>query len=396
MDLPSIIQIVLAIILLVSMVATYFSSKTWQIAQVVLVFLILLASAAYWYLAAATLKLHQSHRDQVARLEEEVRDYEQKIAALATGTDDESVRSALSLDGVDLESDGVRQLKLAIAKLTLDRGRVWHECQAQDIGRDGSATIVIEKPAPHAISAEAILFIFEEGPVDEGAKYLGEFKVAAADEGSIQVQPVAPATKEQVDKLSGSELPWVLYEVMPIDRHDIFADMDEETLAAMLPEASVPEYLKDGQEAEADDPPDRVIENRYVRELRDYEYQFAEVDKLEALLAADIERIKADSLRLKDALEKVKKNVTTRGVEKGKLDTDLASFVREHDLVAAHRAAVARQYTILQRLVATTLQNNRRLVARLAQAQLDAAQAIDRRTGQISATAPALGQVVRP
>ncbi len=156
-----------------------------------------------------------------------------------------------------------------------------------------------------------------------GKQYLGEFRVTEAAGQTATIVPTLDMTDFQRQRLSSSHGPWQMYETMPPDRHDIFANTtpeEEAKLRQMIPEVSLQEYLRDGKEAVTDDDPHRVIgldENGkrlpadqmaraakkiYERRLRDYGQEFRKLAGRRAVLITNREGLQSDIQRLAGAL----------------------------------------------------------------------------------------------
>ena len=109
------------------------------------------------------------------------------------------------------------------------------------------------------------------------------------------LQPVLPLDEFERRRLAASPGPWIIYETMPLDRHEIFAGKTDQELQQLLPKKTVNEYIRDGKPSTADDDPVRVVgfdENGkplppgdiskatkkiYERRLRDYAAEFDEM-----------------------------------------------------------------------------------------------------------------------
>ena len=95
----------------------------------------------------------------------------------------------------------------------------------------------------------------------DGGRYLGNLQVAEADQKvgtKLVLEPTRELDGAEGQRLKASKGPWSLYEIMPVDRHDAFLDLDgkpltAEVLKTMLPADSLDEYLKDGKPAEPTD-----------------------------------------------------------------------------------------------------------------------------------------------
>jgi hypothetical protein len=404
MDAKSAIQIGLAVAVLLSFFATYLSAKTWHVAHVVLVFFVFLAAGVFWYLSAATMKAHKTYQEEHDRLKARAEQLAEMNDALRNGTTDARVLADLQADSITL-SAGIDELAHQIHRMTLDRGRVWRDTQPEGVEADGAAQVSIEAPVPHQIAVGTVLFLFEQDTDDQAGRYLGEFEVTAAPEGSITLAPLLQMDQVSLTRLTKSPGPWALYEVMPIDRHDVFAGLEEAELKAMIPAASAVEYLRDGTEAEADDPAervvgfkrdgtvagpeeqDRVVERKYIRELRDYERLFRALNKQQFESINSRERLTRDKSLLDDALAKAKADVAFREEEKKRLAADLDYFQKELGLVTAHAQKIDALLKTIQSRVDALLAQNRQIAASIAKRQLEMAAEIERRTGTVPAAA---------
>ena len=148
----------------------------------------------------------------------------------------------------------------------------------------------------HGIVAKTVLYGFTESPLavlnDEqrGAlvagstlniagretfckvpwKYLGQFQVTSVTPTSVTLSPMLPLTTGQVATARAGKSSWVLYELCPVDSHQIFADLDETQLKTLFAartmavqgedyERLVGEYVRDGKTGDKrTDPPDRL------------------------------------------------------------------------------------------------------------------------------------------
>ena len=75
-----------------------------------------------------------------------------------------------------------------------------------------------------------VLFAFQQQPVAQGGKYLGEFKVTAGDgtAKTIEIAPNLPLTDEDRQRLAQAKGPLTLYFVMPVDDAKLYAAMTPE------------------------------------------------------------------------------------------------------------------------------------------------------------------------
>ena len=136
--------------------------------------------------------------------------------------------------------------------------------------KTGAVTVALPSPLPAGKdqNERTVLYLFEDGPPQapgangalRGPQYLGEFSTAPVA-GALQatLQPVLPLDQFERQRLAASRVPWIIYDTMPMDEHDIFAGMTDQQLKQLLPKQSVNDYLRDGKPATADDDPARVV-----------------------------------------------------------------------------------------------------------------------------------------
>jgi hypothetical protein len=149
-----------------------------------------------------------------------------------------------------------------------------------------------------------VVYAFTEKADESGrllpTSYLGEFVVADNQNGTVTLTPTLRSP--QYDKVVGESNQWSLYELMPLDSHDAFAEvgsassedalfgrMDPDVLNkifAALPESNrqavIDSYTRDGQAANDNDPPDVVWER--IKFIKDFSL---DVDSLQVSTALD-------------------------------------------------------------------------------------------------------------
>lgn len=212
--------------------------------------------------------------------------------------------------------DAVVPAQGMLRRLTADRGRVWRQLNLlqsaggtyqlefpvldTDPGDDlvdgavdplGEDPAAPGQPAPVAQSSESlptntVVYAFAEEIDEEAGRhipnyYLGEYVVKESQGGQVTLQPTMqlfPAQQQRID--GGAATSWTLYELLPLDSHDvfvmpgskpsedeIFGTMDEETIRAMfadvptennLQQELIESYLRDGKRAEEGDAVDEV------------------------------------------------------------------------------------------------------------------------------------------
>jgi hypothetical protein len=198
----------------------------------------------------------------------------------------------------DKDKQSIAQLKLALSKLVVNRGRVWTDCEPRTVDQRTGA-VGVRTLSPPNLAANNILYVFEAVP-DEVAdgiadrRYVGEFRVTQAGDPNpqddaapnISLQPTSKLDAAEIQRLQQSRGPWLLYEAMPLDSHEPFAGKSEDQIRALFPkpaneppgvqgvptlaeivEATIQDYLKHGKPAQDDDPLDRkVVKLRFTKD----------------------------------------------------------------------------------------------------------------------------------
>ena len=204
----------------------------------VLVWVIGVTSVALFYMAARTLKTHQYLREPAQKYERKIKQVQEQNHILLEGGENQG----------EPAQPGIRQRRIELAKLLLDRHRVWFKCDPKvKLNRqDGTAeiTVAVDHPDPHGIAENAVLYAFEAADVQSKGRYLGEFKVTKSDEKqkTVVLVPALPLGPRQIERLGNAQRPWNFYEVLPHDGHDVFAGLSDKEKEALLPAESLPEF----------------------------------------------------------------------------------------------------------------------------------------------------------
>jgi len=380
-----VIQIVLAVVVLLALVATFLSSKNWHWGQVVLALGLFLAATGYVILAADTIRIHRNLRSNIAKNKATLADFQLRNDALRRGTNQQSLmRKALppkspqgslsrgslsrgSLSRGSLSQDqsagvmpGISELEHRMHMLTRLRGRVWRGVKpAGPLGKTGQIEVVIPKPKPHGLAKDDIVYAFEAGNPNaanpsSGPQYLGEFGVQSVSDRGAVLAPTLRLDRRAAERLSRSQGPWNLYETMPVDQHKLFANLPEEKLRQWFPAATVDEYIRDGSAATNDDDPWHIAwynaegervgpdavdakkdTRKYDRPLRDYALGFSELarQRVERIVAA--KAITADNKKLQAALASAQQLGKLRQQEQQALSRDLAGMQADRDAIQA-------------------------------------------------------------
>jgi hypothetical protein len=355
----------------------------------VLAGLIFVALVGFCYLAMRTLKTQKYWRELAARAEQKIEALKEENRQLIEGTG----------EGEEYQP-GITQLRLDLHKLLVDRGRVWYKCEPKVDPQTGRVTLTVKLPDPHGITKQTILYAFEAADIDQGnlahsGQYLGEFRVTDVAGQEVKLEPsmkIAPGSRE-FQRLVGSKGPWDLYDIMPVDSHDAFAGLSEADLKKLLPEASVNEFVKDGQKARPDDldrwgvkgtvvdqkgqEVEGNVEGTYLRPLRDYGVLFNAYHLQESVLIDLIESAERDKHYMEDAAADAKRQEQFQKDERKQLKAELTKRTGERDVVVAHRKALEAAVAALQTAIAKVISENRTTASQIAEIQMDATRRID-------------------
>lgn len=342
----------------------------------VLVGCILLSSIAFFGMAARTVKTHQVWRDTAEQLQK-------KIAAVRAET--------RKLEKGDGDWMGMAKAHLESTKLATDLGRVWYNCTPKRAdAQTGQVSVSIampkpplepgkpDAPAPHGIADKTVLYAFEKADVDKGGRYLGEFKVVGVTATDVALEPTRRLAESQLQRLSQSKGPWVLFARLPLDSHrnEAFADLKDSDLKAMLPEGSVAEYLRDGQPAEPGDPESRKAKvdgkEVYVRALRDYGAMLESYSRQRTVLADQIESSKRDEAAATDALTDAKGQQEFLQKQQASLTEEVAKYRGQRDAVGDHCKQVQAALAQFQARIADQIASNQGMAAEIAKIQFRA------------------------
>ncbi len=355
-----ILPIILGLMILGSFFVAYMSAKTWQVYQVVLVVFIFVGTVVFFYMGARTLATHKAWGELVRRLDQETQTAQAQTIELLGG---EQNAQGQAVEGI------VPRLKQTLEVLVSNRGGVLYDVVLDGV-KDGVLQLTL-KSADHGLVPDTVFFVFDGPAVAEGGRYLGEFKVVAAEAGKPNVEIAAnlPLTDSQLKRLAAAKSPLAMYSTMPIDNAALFADMDEAGRQALLPKESLAEFA--GRE----------------RKLRDYELLFHENFVQRALVNDAISKITSNIQRTEAAAQETDREIAFRDTEKTNLRADLEKFQYEVRAIADYQKTLEDMYAKLRQSLKVTYVNNNKLAADLTAAQLKAAAAIDERTKVPSATA---------
>jgi hypothetical protein len=387
----------LAVLLLASFVFAFLGARTWHWGHVIVVMGIFLSTLGFFILLAEIVRINKVLQTDFQRAETSLNDMKARNVALRKGTNNTTIIAAMQNEDPPLTAPenaesipGITQLDHDLLLQTRVRGRVWRGAKRTgDINpQTGAMTIGFEGSAPPPLPKDTVVYLFEDGApqlpaadgAPRGAQFLGEFRVTGQP---AQLTPARPMDDFERKRLAASRLPWIIYETMPIDRHEIFAGKPEAELKQKLPPTSVTEYLRDGQDATADDdparqvgydaegnrlPPDKLtdaVKKKYSRRLRDYAVEFETLARQRVALEAKIAATTNDIARLKTAEQSAKQLQAFRQEEKARLTTELAGITKERVTMQKHLAQIEAQLARVNQLLAETLRRNSQIVREL-------------------------------
>lgn len=405
-------------LILASLILAFFSARTWHWGHVIVVVCLMLTTFGFILLAAETLRINRVYREAIVRKTNELEDVTARNKALAKGTSDPSIIAQLQAEqepaiAIPENAESIpslEELDHQILLATRLRGRVWRNASPAGVDQNG---VKVNFKGPAGIHPDTVVYVFEEGPAQlptndgkpQGKQFLGEFRVKESAGQQATLVPTHSLDQFELQRLSTSRGPWVVYETMPVDRHEIFAEMSDEELKKRLPAQSVEEYLRHGKAATKDDedarkrgldeagnplPPEEMANAAkvvYQRRLRDYAAEFDELKRRRVATEVATAEVKADIERLTVALDTAKQLQASREKEIERLKSDLAGIQKERAAINQHLAQIQKQLARGRSLLDTLLQRNVQLARELAEVQTRSS---DRSTAPRAASRPAV------
>lgn len=266
---PIIFKIAGVVLFLFFCFLTYLNTKTWRALHVTFTFLCFGAAIAFAVYGAMVMKTRSNWQKFYSQAETNLGQAETKLRLVTEGNRAEPQNT-----------DNIRVMKEEVGRILLDRGRVWRECRPTTVAPDSVtiSTAPASLPegvaaAPNKIEEKLILYAFKEINSPEGIKvpgiFLGSFRVTAATPDTVTMAPLIPFDGQQQQHLNDREATWALYELMPIDDYEAFADLTDDQIKALFPpelvaapqpraEAMVNRYLRTGKAANENDSPYEV------------------------------------------------------------------------------------------------------------------------------------------
>jgi hypothetical protein len=329
------------------------------------------------------------------------------------------------------KTSGIAQARVELNKLTLNRPRVWEKFSPLKLDDQGGKVSVSDgQPDPQGIDAKMLVYVFDREVGEKGSEYktyLGEFSVesvGAADrpgaagekQAVIQLAPTKElavkeltALKDSVAACGKNTRVWVLFERMPLDGHDVFADRsddEKEKLGA--------EYVRNGQPATWEqmeewgvkgmlvDEAGKPLVNEdgskkagekgfYRRPLRDYQGLFTWYDNQRIIMHDLLATINHDLQQATDAAVKAQQDVTLCKQDAAALTAEVNRLGAERKLILAHFAAVTQRLNEFvkgwkkpdgswQKGLTDLLKDNEEQAKEISRRQFEAVRRIDERT----------------
>jgi hypothetical protein len=334
-------------------------------------------------------------------------------------------------------------LRSELQRVVADRGRVWIGIlKAAKPAPGGQVRVFTDPqllqarpgtvPFQQAVPVNTLVYAFEAAPQQPTLpqRYLGQFKVTAVGEQNATLIPTETLTPAEEQRLA-APAPWMLFELMPVDSHQAFSGLPPADLAALLPKESLPDYERTGSKALPDDAPESVwtrveftkqqeldsdagkvtyepgegllvdhpsaaqliasgaakeapdaqgVAHYYQRPLRDYAFLFRELYGQRRSLQAELAQAKVDLAGIQYTLDQAQKEGQFLQATIADLRSDLQKIQQDAAAAQTYAQTLEGQLQGLQKSVGDLAQANRELAARLASAQLQAAERIDRQT----------------
>jgi len=320
----------------------------------VLVGFIFLGALGFAYQATLVLKINKNWRDKV---------HDHEVVLAKVRVENLALKEADEDDGEGVRL-GIRWNEVRLHKLLANRGRVWRNCRPQPGNPQATGpatTVAIAEPNPHGIAMDAILYAFET-PAEDGGRYMGEFVVTSVDDKQVVLTPTTTLSRKEAAYLAKSpgKGPWTLYDTVPLDNHDVFA--------------------------ESGDPEELTVDGKYVRSLRNYDVLFRELKNRCGALADRIAVVTRGNAYLDAALAYARGQIAFRKQEKDKLKAKRDGYGREVAAQTSHQKVLQDKSAAIQKNVLRMIAKNHALAAEIARIQLAARDRIDAKTRRLANT----------
>ena len=292
-DYAIIFQILGVLLALFFIFLTVMNFKTWRWLHALSTFAVFCAVATFMVYAALVMKTRLAWEESYSKFDEAYQKQSKNVARVVNGDPAEPSTLETSLSYYRNE----------LARALVDRGRVWRGCTPAG-NADGTLTMTMNlgaapvapldpaAPAPavpaapvaakkHELKAQDVVFGFKELVSPEGlsipAYYVGEFQVTAVTETTVTLRMTATFLRGPV-QANEIDTPWMLYEVLPPDGHEPFADASQKALPQDVfnkmgfTPAVAQSYARDNGPGDANDPRDNTwVKVKFLQNLPDYD-----------------------------------------------------------------------------------------------------------------------------
>jgi len=226
---PLVCQIIGGVVALFFIFLLVMCWKTWRVAHILSALFVFAAACTFLVFASLVLKTHAAWRKPFETHKIAIAKQEVELNKLLHG----------DLIAVQQAEESIRSARAKLNDEVLDRGRVWRECTplaAVDPVTFKVRTVPASQPQgqasdPNGIAERMLLYVFAEKESKDGWKvpghYLGEYAVTEAGDAEVTITSLLPLDPDQIQRIQQGGATWALYEVMPVDSHEVFAEMDE-------------------------------------------------------------------------------------------------------------------------------------------------------------------------
>ena len=198
------------LIVILGLVAIVMSRSNWSVPQMILMFFVLVTSLAFFFLAARTLRTRANWAAAAA-------EYDKLIKQVHDGVPDATDVNQMGLPKLAENRD---QLKHKLFEEMVERGRVWQQAGKGPVTATGELTVSFEQP-PAGLENKSVVFVFEQNDPErkKPGRYVGEFTVVEKNDKSAKLAPSSNLLQSEINEISASKAPYILYEIMPADNH---------------------------------------------------------------------------------------------------------------------------------------------------------------------------------
>jgi hypothetical protein len=239
----------IGLLVLVGLIAVGLGHKRWNWGTVAAAFLVLVAATAYLYLAARVADRDRGWMRSVQRYETNIARARDAVQPSPSGGL-APIEGQLSLTALEAKRDRQRR---ALSRVETWRSPGWENASFAP-PKDATSTGQIDLPAEgnddtsEPLQPGAHLFVFDMAKLEDGGRYLGEFRVTAVkyDDGTkrwtLTVTHTAAPDKADTEALAGRHDAVAVFEDLPVDRWLAFYRTAQEAEAAV--EGVMPEPVK--------------------------------------------------------------------------------------------------------------------------------------------------------